>query len=84
MNREEQPRSDSLQEQSKTSVPQEEKGIQTSPKRSLSLSQMILIGLVAGIGCGLFFGDWCANLQVVGDVFIGLLQMVVLPSIVSP
>ena len=40
MNSEEQPRSDSLQEPSKTSVLLDEKGIQPSPKRSLSLSQM--------------------------------------------
>ncbi len=82
MNSEEQPRTDSFEEQSKTTIPQAEKGIQPPRKRGLSLSQMILIGLFAGIGCGLFFGEWCANLQIIGDVFIGLLQMVVLPAIV--
>ncbi len=82
MNIEEQPKGDSLQETTQRSVPAEEKETQPSPKRGLSLSQMILIGLVAGIGCGLFFGEWCANLQIFGNVFIGLLQMTVLPAIV--
>ena len=50
-----------------------------SPK--LGLSARILIGLVAGIGCGLFFGEYCAPLQILGDAFVGLLQMTVLPYI---
>jgi len=48
---------------------------------NLGLSAKILIGLVAGIGCGLFFGEFCAPLQVFGDAFVGLLQMTVLPYI---
>ncbi len=47
-----------------------------------SLSTQILIGLFTGVACGLFFGDYCAPLDVVGDAFIGLLQMTVLPYIV--
>jgi len=43
---------------------------------------MILLGLVLGIGCGLFFGELCARLAIVGDIFIGLLRMTVLPYIV--
>ena len=46
------------------------------------LSTQILIGLFAGVGCGLFFGEYCAPFEIVGDAFIGLLQMTVLPYIV--
>jgi Na+/H+-dicarboxylate symporter len=46
------------------------------------LSSLIAVGLVAGVACGLFFGDYCARLSLVGDAFIGLLRMTVLPYIV--
>jgi hypothetical protein len=38
-----------------------------------------MVGLLGGIACGLIFGEYCAPLSVVGEVFIGLLQMTVLP-----
>lgn len=47
----------------------------------LSLSTWILIGVVLGLACGLFFGEYAAVLSIVGDAFIGLLQMTVLPYI---
>ncbi len=47
-----------------------------------SLATQILVGLFAGVGCGLFFGEYCAPFEIVGDAFIGLLQMTVLPYIV--
>ena len=47
----------------------------------LSLSTYILIGLVAGVLCGVFFGEYCAFLQVFGEAFINLLQMSILPYI---
>lgn len=41
-----------------------------------------LIGsLLLGIGTGLFFGEAAADLQILGDIYIGLLQMTVLPFI---
>lgn len=49
------------------------------PQRSLFLQ--ILAGLLLGIGCGLFFGESCAWLSVVGDLFVGLLRVTVLPYI---
>ena len=49
--------------------------IRLFPKRRLSLSSWIFIGLAAGVLCGLFFGEYCAFLKVVGDAFIRLLQM---------
>lgn len=47
-----------------------------------TLSRWILIGIAAGITCGILFGEYCALLNVVGDAFVGLLQMTVLPYIV--
>ncbi|WP_339734446.1 cation:dicarboxylase symporter family transporter [uncultured Gimesia sp.] len=45
------------------------------------LTTWILTSLVLGVACGLFFGDLCTPLKAVGDIFIGLLQMTVLPYI---
>ena len=46
------------------------------------LSGRVLIGLFLGVAAGVVFGEWAAHLKIVGDVFIGLLQMTVLPYIV--
>jgi Na+/H+-dicarboxylate symporter/ABC-type amino acid transport substrate-binding protein len=51
------------------------------PKPRLSLSAQVFIALGLGILAGLFFGELVQPLQVVGQVFIGLLQMTVLPYI---
>jgi Na+/H+-dicarboxylate symporter len=51
--------------------------------KRLNLSSRILIGLSAGIACGLFFGEYCAWLSVVGEAFIDLLQMTILPYITA-
>ncbi len=48
-------------------------------KFKLSLSQIILLSLVLGIITGLFFGEYCSNLEIIGSVYIKLLQMTVLP-----
>lgn len=48
----------------------------------MSLSARILVGLIAGIATGLFFGELVADLKIVGDVFVKLLQITVLPYIV--
>ncbi len=50
--------------------------------RGLDTSQLILIGLLIGVACGLFFGERCARLGLLGDAYIRLLQMTVLPYIV--
>ncbi len=55
---------------------------QAPPKRRWpNLSVQILIGMVLGILAGLFFGELIAPVQVVGEIFIALLQMTVLPYI---
>ncbi len=48
-----------------------------------SLSTWVLVSFVAGIALGLFAGEYCAPLQIIGDIYIGLLQMTVLPYIVA-
>ena len=45
------------------------------------LSTLILAGVIFGIAAGLFFGEQVAFLSLVGDIFVGLLQMTVLPYI---
>ena len=47
-----------------------------------SLSTLVLLGLAGGIACGLFFGDYCSPLSVVGDAFVRLLRMTILPYII--
>ena len=42
----------------------------------------IMLGLGLGLGAGLFFGELAAPLGVVGDAFVRLLQMTVLPYVV--
>ncbi len=47
-----------------------------------SLATNIIIGMVLGILAGLFFGELCSSLGIIGDAFIQLMQMSVLPYIV--
>jgi Na+/H+-dicarboxylate symporter len=49
----------------------------------LSLSARILIGLGIGIFAGLFFGEPAAILQPVADAYIRLMQMTVLPYLIT-
>ncbi len=49
--------------------------------KNLSLSSKVLIGVLSGIFVGVFFGEKVAWLSICGDIFIGLLQMTVLPYI---
>jgi len=51
-------------------------------KLRFNLSTLILIGVVAGICCGIFFGEYCGLLAIIGAGFIKLLQMTILPYIV--
>jgi Na+/H+-dicarboxylate symporter len=51
-------------------------------KTRMSLSTQVIIGLILGIASGVFFGELAGSLQIVGDAFIRLLQMTVLPYIV--
>ena len=50
-------------------------------EKHFDLSTSIFIGMGLGIACGVFFGEYCRFLNVVGGIFIGLLQMSILPYI---
>ena len=50
-------------------------------KKSPAHSLLILWGLLLGVLCGLFFGELCRPLKFVGDAFIKLLQVTVMPYI---
>ena len=54
----------------------------TGARARFTMGTRILIGVLAGIAFGVFLGPWSAPLQVVGDVFVSLLQMTVLPYVV--
>jgi Na+/H+-dicarboxylate symporter len=43
--------------------------------------QRVIVSLVAGILAGLFFGEPMGKLEILGDVYIKLLQMTVIPYI---
>ncbi|OQK15648.1 hypothetical protein AU255_15625 [Methyloprofundus sedimenti] len=49
---------------------------------NLSFTLSMVASLLFGIAFGLFVGDYAAKLQILGDIYIGLLQMTVLPYIV--
>ncbi|MGR9043712.1 MAG: cation:dicarboxylate symporter family transporter [Gammaproteobacteria bacterium] len=47
-----------------------------------NLTHFIIYGMMLGLGCGLFLGEYAERLKIIGDIYIGLLQMTVLPYIV--
>jgi len=50
--------------------------------KNTSLTFRIISGLVLGTVTGLFFGEKAAGLHVIADVWIGLMQMTVLPYVI--
>lgn len=67
----------------KTPPPADVKGGASTPRRrSPGLAAQVLIGLILGVVAGVVFGEWMAHVKIVGDIFVGLLQMTVLPYIV--
>lgn len=55
---------------------------QPKGRRKLTMGTRILIGVLAGIAVGIFLGDLVGPFDVVGKIYIGLLQMTVLPYVV--
>ncbi len=53
-----------------------------SKREKMTLSRKIVVGLAAGIACGLFFGEVCGKLAIFGEAFVAIMQMTVLPYIV--
>jgi Na+/H+-dicarboxylate symporter/ABC-type amino acid transport substrate-binding protein len=56
--------------------------VETEGRSRLSLSTKVLLGLAAGVLCGVFFGETVGFLRIAGDAFVQLLQMTVLPYVV--
>lgn len=50
--------------------------------KKTSLTFRIVSGLVLGIVAGLFFGEKATGLQIIADIWIGLMQMTVLPYVI--
>ncbi len=59
-----------------------EQPVVLKPKRGLSMGQQVMIALLLGVASGLFFGELTKQIKVIGDIYIGLLQMMVLPYII--
>ena len=47
----------------------------------LSPFQRVIVALILGIGCGIFVGEPAGHLEILGNVYIRLLQMTVLPYV---
>jgi len=45
------------------------------PRKRIGLAEQVLVGLALGTLAGVFFGEMASGLKIVGDVFIGLLQI---------
>ena len=48
----------------------------------MSLSGKITLGLISGIALGLFLGEWAKPFETIGQIYIGLMQMTIVPYIV--
>jgi len=55
---------------------------ESNEKKKSRLTRWILISLLVGLFCGLFFGEAVGSFAILGEIYIGLLQMTVLPFIV--
>jgi Na+/H+-dicarboxylate symporter/ABC-type amino acid transport substrate-binding protein len=54
---------------------------QPGPRRRISVATQVFIGLGLGLFVGLFFGERVVWLRVGGDIFIGALQITVIPYV---
>jgi Na+/H+-dicarboxylate symporter len=54
----------------------------TPQKKKLTSTTQILLGIGLGLALGLFFGEAVGGLSIVGEIYIKLLQMTVMPFIV--
>lgn len=59
-----------------------QRGINIKEKQQSHLAARVVAGLIAGIFCGLFFGESCEVLKPIGDAFIKIMQITVLPTVV--
>ena len=70
---------DSLKPEKPSGGKSDHPGDRLADARLSRLGLWIGSGLVLGIACGLLFGDHCEQLNVLGQAYVGLLQMTVLP-----
>jgi Na+/H+-dicarboxylate symporter len=56
--------------------------VDSKPKRSFSMSHQVLAALLLGVVAGIVFGEWTIQIAFIGDIYIGLLLMMVLPYII--
>ncbi len=49
----------------------------------LKIHTQILIAIGSGVAVGIIFGEKAAHLQIIGDIFIRLLKMIIIPLILS-
>ena len=54
----------------------------TPSRTRVSMPQMVLMALAAGVATGVFFGELTTRIKLLGDLYISLLQMMVLPYII--
>jgi Na+/H+-dicarboxylate symporter len=66
-----------------TDAAREEQQMSEDPpkKRRLTLAGQVLLSLALGVAAGIVFGEMAGSLKVVGDIFIRLLQVTVIPYI---
>ncbi len=48
-----------------------------------SIVAQVVLALLLGVACGVFFGEFTADLQMLGDAYVRLLQMTALPYVVA-
>jgi Na+/H+-dicarboxylate symporter/ABC-type amino acid transport substrate-binding protein len=68
--------------QTGTTVSAADSPLKPAKPKATHTARWIAMGLVLGVLAGLFLGDYCGGLQVLGDAYVGLLQMTVLPYLV--
>ncbi len=69
-----------MAEEGNSAVPSDQKENLNPDPSTMTLSRKIVIGLTAGIACGLFFGEICGKLSIIGNAYIAYPEFqVVLP-----
>ena len=48
-----------------------------------SIVAQVVLALLLGVSCGVFFGERTAGLQMLGDAYVRLLEMTALPYVVA-
>jgi len=50
--------------------------------KKIGMGQQVVLALFFGVLCGLFFGELTTYIKFIGDIYVGLIQMMVLPYII--